>query len=76
MTSSCWVCLSRLELKSGCVYGYRKLTLDKRDLGERCGKHRLARLLRLVENRSQTGYLRRAGGRGEKSTVVAPDHLN
>ncbi len=30
-------------LESGCVYGYRKLTLDLRELGERCGKHHVAR---------------------------------
>jgi putative transposase len=33
-------------LESGGVYGYRKITLDMRDLGERCGKHRVARLLK------------------------------
>jgi putative transposase len=38
--------LKQAWLESGCVYGYRKLTLDMRDLGERCGKHRVARLLR------------------------------
>ncbi|MEY4257494.1 MAG: hypothetical protein RJA56_395 [Pseudomonadota bacterium] len=32
--------LKQAWLESGCVYGYRKLTLDMRDLGERCGKHR------------------------------------
>lgn len=30
----------------GGVYGYRKLTQDMRDLGESCGKHRVARLLK------------------------------
>ncbi len=38
--------LKQAWLESGCVYGYRKLTLDMRDLGEPCGKHRVARLLR------------------------------
>ena len=47
--------LKQAWLESGCVYGYRKLTLDMRDLGERCGKHRVARLLRLEGIRSQTG---------------------
>ena len=36
--------------------GYRKLTLDMRDLGECCGEHRVARLLKLECLRSQTGY--------------------
>ena len=64
--------LKQAWLESGCVYGYRKLTLDMRDLGERCGKHRVARLLRCEGIRSQTGYRRCAGGRGGKPAVVAP----
>lgn len=38
--------LKHAWLESGGVYGYRELTLDMRDLGERCGKHRVARLLK------------------------------
>ncbi len=33
-------------LESGGVYGYRKIQADLRDLGECCGKHRVARLMR------------------------------
>ncbi len=33
-------------LESGGVYGYRKIAHDLRDLGERCGKHRVYRLMR------------------------------
>ena len=57
------------------MYGYRKLTLDMRDLGESCGKHRVARLLKLEGLRSQTGYRRRPGVRGGKPAIVAPNHL-
>ncbi len=57
------------------MYGYRKLTLDMRDLGESCGKHRVARLLKLEGLRSQTGYRRRPGVLGGKPAVVAPNHL-
>ena len=67
--------LKQAWLESGGVYGYRKLTLDMRDLGERCGKHRVARLLKLEGLRSQTGYRRRPGMRGGKPAVVAPNHL-
>ncbi|MFG6486230.1 IS3 family transposase [Roseateles sp. BYS78W] len=67
--------LKQAWLESGGVYGYRKLTLDMRDLGEHCGKHRVARLLRLEGLRSQTGYRRRPGVRGGKPAVVAPNHL-
>ena len=67
--------LKQAWLESGCVYGYRKLTLDMRDLGERCGKHRVARLLKREGLRSQTGYRRRPSIRGGKPAVVAPNHL-
>ncbi|SEK67896.1 putative transposase [Variovorax sp. YR750] len=67
--------LKHAWLESGGVYGYRKLTMDMRDLGETCGKHRVARLLKLEGLRSQTGYRRRPGSRGGKPAVVAPNHL-
>ena len=53
--------LKQAWLESGCVYGYRKLTLDMRDLGETCGKHRVRRLLKAEGLRSQVGYGRRRG---------------
>lgn len=61
-------------LESGGVYGYRKITADLRDLGERCGKHRVYRLMRTEGLKSQTGYRRRAWRYG-KPTVIAPNHL-
>ena len=67
--------LKHAWLESGGVYGYRKLALDMRDLGERCGKHRVARLLKIEGLRSQTGYRRRPGKHGGKPAVVAPNHL-
>ena len=67
--------LKQAWLESGGIYGYRKLTLDMRDLGERCGKHRVARLLKREGLRSQTGYRRRPGARAGKPAVVAPNHL-
>lgn len=60
-------------LESGCVYGYRKLTLD---LGETCGKQRVVRLLRQEEIRSQKAYRRRSGGCGGKPAMVVPNHLD
>lgn len=62
-------------LESGGVYGYRKIKDDLRDQGETCGKHRVARLMRLEGLRSQTGYRRRPGHYGGRPTVVAPNHL-
>ncbi len=57
---------------SGRVYGYRKVGNDLRDMGERCGKHRVARLMRLAGQRSHTGYKRRPGKYGGRPAVVVP----
>lgn len=62
-------------LESGGVYGYRKIKDDLRALGETCGKHRVARLMRQEGLRSQTGYRRRPGRLGGRPAVVAPNHL-
>jgi len=48
---------------------------DLRDLGETCGKHRVYRLMKQEELRSQTGYRRRPGSRGGPAAVLAPNHL-
>lgn len=69
--------LKQAWLESGCVYGYRKLTLDMRDLGERCGKHRVARLLRREGRGRQVFCVRGAerlvhgGGRRLRRTAAA-----
>lgn len=62
-------------LESGGVYGYRKVHDDVRELGERCGKHRVARLMRGAGLRAQVGYRRRPGHHGGRPSVVAPNHL-
>ncbi len=51
--------LKHAWLASGGVYGYRKLTLDMRELGERCSKHRVAKLLKQEGLQAQRGYRRR-----------------
>ena len=48
-------------LESGDVFGYRKIHDDLREIVEDCGRHRVARLMRLEGLRSQTGYRRRPG---------------
>jgi len=63
-------------LESGCVYGYRKITDDLRDLGEFCGKNRVHRLMRLADIKAQVGYKQRRGHYGGKPAVVAPNTLD
>lgn len=62
-------------LESGGVYGYRKIHDDLREVGEYCGRHRVARLMRLEGLRSQTGYRRRPGKYGGKPAVASPNLL-
>lgn len=62
-------------LQSGGVYGYRKIARELRDVGEGCGKHRIARLMRGEGLRAQVGYGRRPGVRGGKPSIVANNHL-
>lgn len=63
-------------LESGTVYGYRKVAADLRDLGERCGKHRVARLMKGEGLRAQVGYSRRPRSGGGRISTVAPNHLD
>lgn len=62
-------------LKSGGVYGYRKIHDDLREVGEEYGRNRLARLMRLEGLRSQTGYRLRTGKYGGKPAVASPNLL-
>lgn len=48
-------------LESGGVHGYGKIHDDLRELGEFCGRHRVARLMRVEKLRSQTRYRRQTG---------------
>ena len=38
--------IKQFWLESGCVYGYRKIHKDLRELGETNGKNRVARLMK------------------------------
>ncbi|AAM39312.1 ISxac3 transposase (plasmid) [Xanthomonas axonopodis Xac29-1] len=40
-------------MASGSVYGHRKIAKDLRDLGERCSRHRVHRLMRTEGLRAQ-----------------------
>lgn len=57
-------------LASGAVYGYRKITLDLREAGERCSRHRVRRLMKLEGLRAQIGYGSKPRHRGGPVGVV------
>ena len=61
--------------ESGCVYGYRKVFDDLRDLGERCGKSRVERLMHRNGIKAHVGYKKHRGIKGGQPSVVAPNHL-
>ncbi|QSQ40437.1 IS3 family transposase [Xanthomonas translucens pv. translucens] len=57
-------------LASGTVYGYRKITLDLREAGERCSRHRVLRLMKAEGLRAQVGYGRKPRHHGGPVGVV------
>lgn len=63
-------------LASGGVYGQRKVTLDLRDLGETCSKHRVGRLMASEGLRAQVGYGRRPRPHGGPVAAVAGNELD
>jgi putative transposase len=57
-------------LASGTVYGYRKITLDLREGGETCSRHRVRRLMKAEGLRAQVGYGSKPRQRGGPAGVV------
>lgn len=56
------------------VYGARRVFADLREAGERCGKHRVARIMRKHKIKAVRGYKapRHVAGR---PSIIAPNHL-
>ena len=59
---------------SGDVYGYRRVHLDLRELGEVCGKHRVARIMKTHDLQAIRGYKRPRVVYGRPS-IVTPNKL-
>jgi putative transposase len=66
--------IKQFWLESGGIYGYRKIHSDLRSVGERCGKHRVRRLMSAAGLRAQVGY-RRPRQRSGPASIVAPNRL-
>ncbi|MCD4485815.1 IS3 family transposase, partial [Chromobacterium vaccinii] len=60
---------------SGGVYGSRRVLGDLREIGELCGKHRVARIMRQHRIKAQRGYKAPRPITGRPS-LFAPNHLN
>lgn len=67
--------IKQFWLESGGVYGYRKIHRDLREVGERCGKHRVYHLMKAAGLRAEVGY-RRPRPRAGTVSVLAPNRLN
>jgi putative transposase len=59
---------------SGRIYGAPRILCDLREVGERCGKNRVAKLMRRHKIRAQRGY-KKPGYKYSKPSVVAPNRL-
>jgi len=62
-------------LESGCLYGYRKIHADLRDMSEICGRNRVRRLMRNAGIKAQVGY-KKPRYRNGRVAVLADNHLN
>ena len=60
---------------SGGVYGSLRVFADLREVGETCGKHRVAKIMRTNKIRAMRGYKspRRIAGR---PSIIVPNRLN
>ena len=66
--------IKQFWLESGCVYGYRKIHKDLRELGETSGKNRVARLMKQEGLKAQVGY-KKPRYKGSRVAILAENHL-
>lgn len=59
---------------SGGVYGARRVFLDLREAGETCGRHRVARIMRINKIKALRGYRAPRAIKGRPS-IIAPNRL-
>ncbi|MBO1109898.1 IS3 family transposase [Plesiomonas shigelloides] len=66
--------MKQFWLESGCVYGYRKVHSDLRDLSESCGINQVYRLMRSAGLKAQVGYREPRYRKGD-SHFITPNRL-
>lgn len=58
------------------IYGYRRITLDLKELGESCGPNRVLKIMKHNDIAAVRGYKKhKSYGRG-RPQIVSPNHLN
>jgi putative transposase len=68
--------IKQFWLESGCVYGYRNITIDLKRDGEICGKNKVLRIMQNEGIRAVRGYRRHPGFKGGKHHPAAPNTLS
>ena len=68
--------IKQFWLESGCVYGYRNITIDLKRDGESCGKNKVLRVMQGEGIRAVRGYRRHPGFKGGKHHPAAPNILS
>lgn len=67
--------IKQFWLESGSVYGYRKIHEDLLSIGESCGKHRVARLMKKTGIKAEVGYKRKPRFKSGRPSHIAPNRL-
>ena len=68
--------IKQFWLESGCVYGYRNISIDLKQDGETCGKHRVRRIMSKHGISAIRGYKRHPGFKNSRQHIAAPNTLN
>ena len=68
--------IKQFGLESVCNYGYRNITIDLKNDGERCSKNRVHRIMRANKIKAIRGYKRHKGFANNKQHPAAPNTLN
>jgi putative transposase len=68
--------IKQFWLESGCVYGYRNITIDLKRDGEICGKNKVLRIMQNEGIRAVRGCRRHPGFKGGKHHPAAPNTLS
>lgn len=67
--------IKQFWLESGSVYGYRKIHEDLLSVGEFCGKHKVARLMKQAGIKAEIGYKRKPHMKPGPPSHIAPNLL-